>query len=114
MTFLLLLISCFELKFSTPGDGPNHGLTINEEIEVKSKLGQKNDRVIVDLSLPADDQVGFQLATTTGDLQHGWNSQQLSRGRHQLSLPLPQLSSGPYWLHIQIGTTEIKHLLVIP
>ena len=85
----------------------------NSEVVVKSKLSEQRDKVLIDIALPEGGNVGFEIYTDTGSIKHLWNDQQLSAGRHELSLKLPLLQGGRYLLHIKVNEQLFKHIVYL-
>lgn len=87
--------------------------TIDSEVEIKSKLSKMKDQVLVDIAIPNDSKVGFEIYSDKGGIKHLWNAQTLSAGRHQLSLKLPELDQGRYLLHIKVDQELYKHIVYL-
>lgn len=85
----------------------------NSEVLVKSLLSDNGEKVYIDITLPNNADVGFEIYDDDQDIQHLWHDQSLEEGRHQLSLTLPQLEKGKYILHIKVGEDTFKHLVIL-
>jgi len=83
------------------------------EVVIKSLLSQDESTVYVDLSLPVDADVSFSLSEDTGKLKHHWENQKLTRGTHQIALPLPMIAQGKYLLLIMVGDKQYEQLVFL-
>ncbi len=84
------------------------------EIQIKSVISEDNNQVFIDIKLPEGSEVGFEIYNESGKILHLWNDQELNPGSHQLALTLPSLEKGKYLLHIKVGTSVYKHLVLLP
>ena len=104
MNYLLLFISLFHFN----------SITLSGDIEVKSIYKSERGEVVVQISLPDSYNVGFELYDDELVIQHLWHDQSLSEGPHLISLNIPELSAGKYFLHIRVGDEIFKHLVYQP
>ena len=104
MNYLLLLISLIHFN----------PIAISGDIEVKSIYKIERGEVVVQINLPNDYNVGFELYDEDSVIQHLWHDQSLSEGPHLISLDIPELSAGKYFLHIRVGDETFKHLVYQP
>ena len=86
-------------------------IDMSDEVVIKSFLSQDESALYVDLSLPIDADVSFTLAKDTGELQHHWENQTLSQGRHQIALHLPLIAQGKYQLLINVNDQQYQQLV---
>ena len=92
----------------------DHAYTnLASEVLIKSLLSDNSEKVYVDITLPNDADVGFEIYNADQEIQHLWHDQSLEEGRHQLSLTLPQLEKGKYLLYIKVGDETFKHLVIL-
>lgn len=96
--------------------GSIHATTLTNatDVEVRSTLNRTQDKVLIDIQLPSDSEVGFEIYNGIGAIKHLWHTQSLDEGRHQLALTLPALEAGKYLLHIKVNDTVYKHLVFLP
>lgn len=114
--FTVLYMTCSLLFTSIDGALITDNYLIStfiSEVVVKSKLNKSKDKVLVDIALPSDSTVGFEIYTDRGGIKHLWNAQSLHAGRHQLSLKLPNLDEGRYLLHIKVDEQLYKHIVYL-
>ena len=112
MTFLILLFSCMEMKFLPSSSAISH--IEPNEVVIKSEVAQNKDHILLDISLPLNGGVGFEIFNTKGMIKHSWRNQVLPKGQHKLSLGLPKLSPGRYWLYVYVDEKIYKHLVILP
>ncbi len=94
-------------------DVVHYDIFYSSEVLIKSLLSDDNEKVYVDITLPYNSEVGFEIYDADQEIQHLWHDQSLDEGRHQLSLTLPQLEKGKYILHIKVGEETFKHLVIL-
>ncbi len=85
----------------------------SSEVVIKSRLSKDNNQVYIDITMPATQDVGFEIYDSEGKVKHLWNEQELHEGRHQLKLTLPELTMGKYLLHVKVGEKVYKQLVVL-
>jgi len=83
------------------------------EVTIKTLLSSDETTVYVNLSLPSDANVSFTLSSDSGESKHQWKKQILSRGAHQIALPLPILAQGKYLLLIKVGDNQYQQLVYL-
>ena len=83
------------------------------EIELRSVVSDDFSKIFVEIDLPVQQEVGFELFTADNQIIHYWHNQPLDRGEHFLKLDLPTLESGRYLLKIIVSEDIYKHLVFI-
>ena len=86
----------------------------NHEVELKSIVSDDRSKVFIELKIPDEMLVGFELFDADNKIVHYWHDQTLATGSHFLKLDLPELSSGNYVLKTLIDNEEYKHLIWMP
>ena len=110
LLFLSLFFSFQSLDASVTNVFCGYDVT---ELSMKSKLSKGGERLLIELDIPQDDAISFELYDRDENILHRWDMQQLAQGEHQLSLPLPSLKKATYIVKLVGEKYELKHLLFV-
>ncbi len=106
MIFKSLLFVIFITYGGTHNNDPSPKV---ESIKMEMIVMQNQ---LLNITLASESTLGFDLMNNEGKVIFFWRERQIPEGTHLLSLPMPDLEEGKYFLRVLAGDEEYLHLLV--